>query len=157
MSPSHWGSRSKRAVTTIGNEPQKGRLTRSFFGNFSLGLFLFPLAVPFSQQQWCRSTPIARGALLIARGCSFLACIFIGNFEAKSTHLYKQMIMFSSKQYGFYYPTSCDFSAAFSPQRFKPKIAVFDRMIHVSSRFKKIYRVGGLRLHQVTAKGLRPL
>ena len=32
-------------------------------------------------KQWCRSKPIARVALLIARGGSFLACIFIRNFE----------------------------------------------------------------------------
>ena len=43
--------------------------------------------------QWCRGKSIARGALLIARGGSFLVCIFIRNFEVESTYLYKKMIM----------------------------------------------------------------
>ena len=52
-------------------------------------------------EQWCRSKPIARGALLIAIDSSFFELIFIRNFEAKSTYLYKQMILLSSKQHSF--------------------------------------------------------
>ena len=51
--------------------------------------------------QWCRSKSIARGATLITRGGSFLACIFIRNFEVNSTYLYKKMIMSSSRQCSF--------------------------------------------------------
>ena len=65
-----------------------------------------------------------------ARGL-FLACIFIRN------------------------PISCDI--AISTQLFKSKIAFYNRiMIHICSKFQKIYRVGGLRPHQVIARGAPP-
>ena len=51
-----------------------------------------------AQGQWYRSKSITWGALLITKGFSFPACIFIRNFEVNSSYLYKKMIMSSSRQ-----------------------------------------------------------
>ena len=89
--------------------------------------------------QWCRSKSTARGDLLIVRGGSFLVCIFIRNFEAKSMYLYKQMIMLSRKEHSFttLYIVIWRFLDSFST-----KIAFYNRTItHMCSNFQKIYRV----------------